>query len=934
MKKNFFLILMIILPILLIAQEWINYNSENTTFPSNPYKVIRIDQAGNKWIGTQYKGLYKYDGTNWEMYNTSNSFLPSDLINDMNFDSDNNLWICTSNAGLAKLSDDGLWTIYNKNNSALPVNDVTCITFDSYNNKWIGTKEGLVLLDADNNWVVFNSSNSPMTNIQILSIQIENVNNQLIKWIGTAHSLYKYNDIENTWTKYNTSNSALTGNSITNIHIDKRRNKWISVYNNNTSSGGGLIKLDSLNIWTVYTKTNSNIPSNTIYSLASDPNDSAVPVWVGTDNGFAKLSGQQWTTYTVESTSGNLTSNLIYSVAIEGVHKWIGTDRMMLRLSGTTWTNFSFLNSGIPGNIINAFITNNSGDNYSRWIGTNLGLTHFDGTNWTVYNMANSPLPSNKISALMIQNNYIWIGTQPFLNNGGGLAKYDIQNQNWTIYTSINSQLPSNSVTSIVKDNLDNIWIGTQGTGLVRINAQNQWTVFNENNSNISSNNVKAIIIDNNQNIWLSTDYGISIYNQNSNVWSILNSFNSALPSNNINKIAFSNDYTTVWIATDSGLTRKTANTWKTYNSNNSPLLNNMINDVIEDSTSFIWIASNEGLIKTDEITWKYFNTSNSSIASNYINNICLEYHDQQIYKILGTNTNGISIYTAGNALLDKGLYLNVLQNTYLNKNITIHAFSNRIICDTVYVSINNINVDLERLNAQHWTYTHNIQQNENLSVKFRAVNSIIDSTITKNLSVNILDHNNSDATSFDQHLTLQKISKSVQQILIEDDFDNSSYYIQYAHPEYELYQVKIYDHRDNLEFTITNANETYTIRPDYTNGYYTFSAYQPTSVKISENNIPVPVLNINNYPNPFNPSTTISIISKNIDPKYKLKVDIYNIKGQRIKTIYDDYIQDNKMSINWDAKDINDNLLSSGIYFCKAEYNGQITVKKMTLVK
>lgn len=934
MKKNLFLILMIIIPAFLFSQEWINYNSANTTFPSNPYKVIRIDQAGNKWIGTQYKGLYKYDGTNWEMYNTSNSFLPSDLINDMSFDTENNLWICTSNAGLVKFSHDGLWTIYNKNNSALPVNDVTCITFDAYNNKWIGTKEGLVLLDADNSWVVYNTSNTPMTNIQILSVQIENINNQLIKWIGTAHSLYRYNDIENSWIKYNTSNSALTGNSITNIHIDKKRNKWITVYNNNTSSGGGLIKLDSLNVWTVYTRTSSNIPSNTIYSVTSDPNDSAVPVWIGTDSGLAKLSGQQWTTYTVESTSGNLTSNLIYSVAIEGAHKWIGTERMMLRLSGTTWTNFSFLNSGIPGNTINAVISNKTSDTYSRWIGTNLGLTHFDGTNWTVFNMANSPLPSNKISALLMQSDQIWIGTQPFLNIGGGLVKYDIPNQNWTVYTSINSQLPSNSITSIVKDNSENIWIGTQGTGLVKINSQNQWTIFNEANSNISSNNVKSLIIDNNQKLWIATDYGVSVFDITQNQWTVLNSFNSQLPSNNINKISFSTDYKSVWIATDNGLTKKVSNMWKTYNTTNSPLLSNQINDIKEDSTSFIWIATNNGLIKTDEITWKYFNTTNSLIASNSVSNICLEYHDQQIYKILGTNNYGISIYTAGNAILDKGLYLNILQNTYLNKNISIHAFANRIVCDTVYVSINNANVNLTRINAQHWTFDYKTEQSENLSVKFRAVNSTMDSTITKNLSVNILGNNQSKAYSFDQRLSLQSLSKFEQQILIEDNVQQSIYTLQYANPANELFNIEYNDPRDNLLFTITTVSETYSIKPTYLNGTYYFSAHQPLSVKITINDTPAPSISLNNYPNPFNPTTTINFISKSIIPDQKLKVNIYNIKGQIVKTLFNNTIQTTHTTLEWDGKDNNNNIVSSGIYFCKAEYCGQSSVKKMTIMK
>ena len=85
------------------------------------------------------------------------------------------------------------------------------------------------------------------------------------------------------------------------------------------------------------------------------------------------------------------------------------------------------------------------------------------------------------------------------------------------------------------------------------------------------------------------------------------------------------------------------------------------------------------------------------------------------------------------------------------------------------------------------------------------------------------------------------------------------------------------------------------------------------------------------NYPNPFNPSTTI-IFDKSIDGN--VIIDIFNIKGQKIKTLTNKYYTAGQHSVIWDGLDNNINQVSSGIYFYKMETAEYTSIKKMILLK
>ncbi len=85
------------------------------------------------------------------------------------------------------------------------------------------------------------------------------------------------------------------------------------------------------------------------------------------------------------------------------------------------------------------------------------------------------------------------------------------------------------------------------------------------------------------------------------------------------------------------------------------------------------------------------------------------------------------------------------------------------------------------------------------------------------------------------------------------------------------------------------------------------------------------------NYPNPFNPTTTISF---NLENDSHVEVDIYNLKGQKIRTLLSEERTRGTHSVTWDGLDGGNHRVSSGVYFYKLNADDRSSVKKMVLLK
>ena len=104
------------------------------------------------------------------------------------------------------------------------------------------------------------------------------------------------------------------------------------------------------------------------------------------------------------------------------------------------------------------------------------------------------------------------------------------------------------------------------------------------------------------------------------------------------------------------------------------------------------------------------------------------------------------------------------------------------------------------------------------------------------------------------------------------------------------------------------------------------------TGVSVEDEIVTAKNLNLNNYPNPFNPSTTISF--NVLSGTHDTEISIFNIKGQKIKTLIKEKMTVDTHSVTWNGKDDSGRNVASGVYFYQLK-NGSISdSKKMILMK
>ncbi len=80
------------------------------------------------------------------------------------------------------------------------------------------------------------------------------------------------------------------------------------------------------------------------------------------------------------------------------------------------------------------------------------------------------------------------------------------------------------------------------------------------------------------------------------------------------------------------------------------------------------------------------------------------------------------------------------------------------------------------------------------------------------------------------------------------------------------------------------------------------------------------------NYPNPFNATTTISY---DLPEAGDVSLEVYNLMGQKVAALVDDYKEAGQYTVSWDAADF-----ASGIYLYRMTINDKVFTKKMNLLK
>jgi len=155
-----------------------------------------------------------------------------------------------------------------------------------------------------------------------------------------------------------------------------------------------------------------------------------------------------------------------------------------------------------------------------------------------------------------------------------------------------------------------------------------------------------------------------------------------------------------------------------------------------------------------------------------------------------------------------------------------------------------------------------------------------------------------------------------------------------YAHYMYYMTQIMYSQHRgvsaaQDVSFAKRQPRslvEYQEIERDIYAQMIGFDIPNPPSQTLEKN-----LITSSNFPNPFNPETTISFT---IPHQANVEISVYNIKGQKVKTLVNEKRETGTHHVVWNGKDNADHSVGSGIYFYRLVCDDVVSVKKMLLLK
>ncbi|WP_456422698.1 two-component regulator propeller domain-containing protein [Lutibacter sp.] len=494
------------------------FDSSNSGLVGNRVSAVAKDSQGNIWFGNQVGvnsiegmkgGLAKYDGTNWTSYDYGNTGINLSNINSITIDSDDKIWLgkgfLTAGANIVTF-DGAVWTTYNSSNSGLPNNQVNSIAIDEDDVKWISTQGGGLVKYNNTTWEVFNTSNSNIPHNEVYDVDFDSNG---LKWIATIGGLVEFNDT--TWTNH------LSSSYIYDLEIDANDDKWVTVSDGiigvgMEAYGYGIVKFINDSTAIQYLTSNSDIPSNQVYTIYINSNDDKL---VGTGLGLSVYDETNWNNHGTSKLPVKITGEddgYPFSISTPKIdsqgNKWFISGKYLLKFDGSNWEKHdakpSF--SGDTTFSLDAFDID---DNDNIWVTSRInGIGVFNGSNFTVYNHSNSNFPSDSSGAHIIKvdsNGIIWgllsIGLDYIPK---GLFKFD--GTSFTQYNTTNSDLLNNRIYSISVDTNNHKWIANSDC-LIEYDDTN-FIIYDNSNSGLPDSPIMYVQVDENDKKWIRAGIG------------------------------------------------------------------------------------------------------------------------------------------------------------------------------------------------------------------------------------------------------------------------------------------------------------------------------------------------------------------------------------------------------------------------------------------
>ena len=480
---------------------------------------------------------------------------------------------------------------------------------DSKGYIWISTENGLNKFNGYDFEVYSSVPNDPAS-IQGNYVSCVYEDSRGLFWVATSNGLFQYDRTRNIFSpwKMGDMDEAFKDRRVNCILEDRNKNLWVSY------PGDGVVRLDAKTLLpVVFNRRNSGIGDNTISCIFEDRYGN---LWFGTeDHGVFVFNPQNYTTkhyrYHPADPFG-LSNNKVFSICENAAGDiWIGTIGGGINVFDDRTQSFRTLNPNKSSmeNLIYSLLLDK---NKTVWVGTDgNGIFKYDvyGNKTAYWEEASSicDLRSAKVHTLLQdKQGNIWVALHQrgvlFISASGNY----FQNIGFNPF-DVSKSIGTHCVISIIEDHKGDVWAGTDGDGLYRIQSSGRIEHFTSKNTpGFPGDEITALYEDRDHTIWIGTYVtGFFRYNpQNGKFDSYYRKTDSeeGLSYNHVT-VFVRDDDGNLWIGTNGGgisvLNPKT-NLFKHYlyygDKTKDQLSGNWVYDIMIDRDKGIWAASSNGL--------------------------------------------------------------------------------------------------------------------------------------------------------------------------------------------------------------------------------------------------------------------------------------------------------------------------------------------------
>ncbi len=666
-----------------------------------------------------------------------------------------------------------------------------------------------------------------------------------------------------------------------------------SIFNDISSAGDylwctsdvGIVRVDKCNMTTKQYTVADGLASNETYGVAIGPDGL---VWCGSTKGLCCFNGKTWKTYTEDD---GLVQGVVGEIKFssDGV-MWCRTAYGVSRYEGTAFTTY-YEYVGINSIALDP--------NDNLWIAGSMGLTYYDGKEWITYTQVNGV--SIFFNAIEFdQDGILWI-------NGLGLHSFD--GLEWITRPSVTSD------DLYIGDNGD-IWI-PHGPGLVtQYNGEEfieyrteLWPVWQFH---------RKLTFDDEGFIWCTGYKGL--YRFNGSQWELFTF--SDVPTSNILYDCAEGLDGTMWFATDNaGLCGYDRSRWKTIGVEDSLFFGPQYLITV-DSNGNIWCPRNDIINRYDWETWhvsklKWYASVTSFVPDNdggiwaCIGERYGTQPDDIEYRLIHSRDGVWDVYTYSDGLPGANIESMTLSQDGL------------LWCATKTEGIFSFN-------GEHFTY---YRESEGLSSN-KTTSILIDSEgfLWVGTRTGLCQYDGITSRVF----TTSDGLYSNHVIALAIDTRSNVWSVSYT-GGVSLYEGEKWRHftlKDGVvlkKFSALAASKDgsvwFSTKGD---GIYRYIYNSQSDVETNEI-LPATIAITGNYPNPFNPITTIGI---SLPEAGFVDLFIYNLAGQKIRELMSGTLSEGIHSVVWDGRNSNGLPVSAGVYMSRLTMGDAVTTGKMLLMK